>query len=168
MVAVGQTRWRPAYVGIGSNLQSPARQVANAFDLLAAIRDTRLVRCSALYRSAPFGGVEQPDFINAAAALLTQLDARALLDELKSIEVRRGREAGGVRWGPRVLDLDLLVFAAETIDEPGLTVPHPGIAERNFVLLPLREIAPGLVVPGLGYVARLPVNMDEPTIERIV
>lgn len=163
-----RARWRPAYVGLGSNLQGPAGQLDSAFDLLAAIPDTRLIARSSLYRSAPFGGVEQPDFVNAAAALLTRLSAQQLLDELQSIESRRGRERDGVRWGPRILDLDLLVYANEAIDEAGLTVPHPGIAERNFVLLPLKEIAPGLVVPGLGAVARLPVNLDEPRIERIV
>jgi len=95
------------------------------------------------------------------------LDARELLDELQQIESRRGRQRDEVRWGPRVIDLDLLVFANLSIDEPGLVVPHPGIAERNFVLLPLKEIAPGLVIPGLGPVANLPVNMDEPQIARI-
>ena len=165
---VGKWHWRPAYVGIGSNLQSPAGQVESALELLSSIPETRVVRCSSLYRSAPFGGIEQPDFVNAAAALLTRLSARKLLHELQHIEARRGRQRDEVRWGPRVLDLDLLVYAVETIDEPGLSVPHPGIAERNFVLLPLKEIAPGLVVPGLGPVARLPVNLDEPRIERIV
>ncbi len=165
---VGKAHWRPAYVGIGSNLQSPAGQVESAFELLASMPDTRLVKQSALYRSAAFGGIEQPDFVNAVASLLTRLSARDLLRELQQIEARRGRQRDEVRWGPRVLDLDLLVYAHETIDEPGLVVPHPGIAERNFVLLPLKEIAPGLEVPGLGPVSSLPVNLDEPRIERIV
>ena len=134
---------------------------------LSTIDRTRLIRRSALYRSAPFGGIEQPDYVNAAAVLLTALDARQLLEELQQIELRRGRQRDGMRWGPRVIDLDLLVFASQSIEEPGLVVPHPGIAERNFVLLPLKEIAPGLVIPGLGPVANLPVNMDEPKIERI-
>ncbi len=168
MASAAKAHWRPAYVGIGSNLQSPAKQVESALELLATIPRTRLTRRSALYRSAPFGGIEQPDFVNAAAALLTRLGAHELLDELQGIEARRGRQRGAVRWGPRLLDLDLLVYAAETIDDPDLVVPHPGIAERNFVLLPLKEIAPGLVIPGLGPVARLPVNLDEPRIERIV
>ena len=168
MKAIGKKHWRPAYVGLGSNLQGPTGQLESAMELLTTIGDTRLVSRSSLYRSAPFGGIEQPDYINAAAAVLTELDARELLDELKKIEARRGRERGGQRWGPRVIDLDLLVFANQTIDEPGLTVPHPGIAERNFVLLPLKEIAPGLVIPGLGQLASLPINMDEPQIARIV
>jgi 2-amino-4-hydroxy-6-hydroxymethyldihydropteridine diphosphokinase len=121
-----------------------------------------------MYRSAPFGGVEQADFINAAAALLTQLSARELLNEMQAIERARGREPGGVRWGPRVLDLDLLVYSDAVVNEPDLTLPHPGIAERNFVLLPLSELAPDLHVPGLGRLAGIPVNSNEPRIERIV
>ena len=159
--------WRPAYVGVGSNLQMPARQVEDAFDLLANIEGSRLVRRSSLYRSTPFGGIEQPDFVNAAAALLTTLGPSDFLAALQAIEKRQGRERDGARWGPRVLDLDLLVFGGESIERPGITVPHPGIAERNFVLLPLGEIAPDLVIPGLGRVANLPVNMDEPSISRI-
>lgn len=167
MTSMSSTRWRPAYVGLGSNLQGPSGQLESAIESLAKIDRTRLIRRSALYRSAPLGGIEQPDYVNAAAALLTALDARELLERLQQIEQRRGRQRDGMRWGPRIIDLDLLVFADQSIDEPGLTVPHPGIAERNFVLLPLREIAPGLVIPGLGPVANLTVNRDEPRIERI-
>ncbi len=159
--------WRPAYVGLGSNLDNPAQQLEAAFELLDEIPRSRLVARSSLYRSAPFGGVEQPDFINAAAALLTMLTARELLQKLQGIERKRGRERGGVRWGPRVLDLDLLVFSNARMDEPGLEVPHPGIAERNFVLLPLCELAPDLVVPGLGRVQNISVNEQDPRIARI-
>lgn len=160
-------RWYPAYVGLGSNLQGPAAQVQTAFELLAEMPATRLIARSSLYRSAPYGGVEQPEFVNAAAALLTQLSARQLLMELKQIESRRGRDGDEVRWGPRVLDLDLLVYSSETICEDGLVVPHPGISERNFVLLPLLELAPELAIPGLGRLASLPVNASEPLIEKI-
>ncbi len=159
--------WFPAYIGLGSNLHDPARQLESAFERLASIPDTRLIRQSSLYRSAPFGGVEQPDFVNAVAAVLTQLSAEQLLRELQRIEAEHGRERGDVRWGPRVLDLDLLVYADQRMDDPELTVPHPGIAERNFVLLPLQEIAPALSVPGLGKVMKLQVNLDEPNISRI-
>lgn len=159
--------WRPAYVGLGSNLDNPAQQLEAAFELLDEIPRSRLVARSSLYRSAPFGGVEQPDFINAVAALLTMLTARELLQKLQGIERKRGRERGGVRWGPRVLDLDLLVFSNARMDEPGLEVPHPGIAERNFVLLPLCELAPDLVVPGLGRVRNISVNEQDPRIARI-
>jgi 2-amino-4-hydroxy-6-hydroxymethyldihydropteridine diphosphokinase len=159
--------WVPVYVGIGSNLQMPARQIQDAIGLLENMPESRLVRQSSLYRSAPFGGVEQPDFVNAVAAMLTTLPPREFLEALQRIEMRQGRERNGTRWGPRILDLDLLVYSHATIGESGMTVPHPGIAERNFVLLPLGEIAPELVVPGLGRVADLPVNTDEPAISRI-
>jgi 2-amino-4-hydroxy-6-hydroxymethyldihydropteridine diphosphokinase len=162
-----RTHWYPAYVGVGSNLDNPARQVEDALSLLDQLPDTRLVTRSALYRSAPFGGVEQPAFVNAVAALLTTLEPLALLEQLKALERRQGREADGVRWGPRVLDLDLLVYSDRCIEEPQLRVPHPGIAERNFVLLPLGEIAPQLVIPGLGRVSGIPVDSTEPAISRI-
>ena len=162
------TRWCPAYVGVGSNLQSPARQVETAIELLAEIEQTRLVRTSSLYRSAPFGGIEQPDFVNAVAAVVTQLGPGEMLAALHEIEASRGRERDDTRWGPRVLDLDLLVYSDRQVETPELRLPHPGISERNFVLLPLGEIAPDLVIPGLGRVASIPVNMDEPNISRIV
>ena len=160
--------WYPAYIGLGSNLQGPARQLEDAFALLHEISQTRLLRYSSLYRSAPFGGIEQPDFVNAVAALLAQLSAQELLRDLQRIETARGRERGAVRWGPRLLDLDLLVYSSQTIDEAELTVPHPGIAERNFVLLPLGEIAPDLDIPGLGRVSNLDVNLNEPAISKLV
>lgn len=160
--------WVPAYIGLGSNLQGPCGQLESAFDLLASIPKTRSIARSSLYRSAPFGGIEQPDFVNAVASLLTRLSARQLLAELQAIETRRGRDHGAARWGPRVLDLDLLVYGRQRIDEPGLVVPHPGIAERNFVSLPLLEVAPGLEIVGLGRLATLPINRDEPKISQIV
>jgi 2-amino-4-hydroxy-6-hydroxymethyldihydropteridine diphosphokinase len=164
---LAEPAWRPAYVGVGSNLGTPLRQVEGAIKALGRMPRTRLIASSARYRSAPFGGVEQADFVNAAVALLTRLDPPELLAELKSLEHRFGRRPGGVRWGPRELDLDLLVYAGETLDTPELRLPHPGIAERNFVLLPLRELAPDLHIPGLGRVASLPVDADEPRITRI-
>jgi 2-amino-4-hydroxy-6-hydroxymethyldihydropteridine diphosphokinase len=161
------THWYPAYIGIGSNLQGPARQVEAAANLLGEQDGIRMEATSSLYRSTAFGGIEQPDFVNAVAAVLTTLAPADLLARLKAIENRQGRDGDEVRWGPRVIDLDLLVYSGQTIDEPALAVPHPGIGERNFVLLPLGEIAPDLVVPGLGRVASIPVNMDEPNISRI-
>lgn len=143
--------WVPAYVGIGSNLGDSAARVRAAFDALAALPDTRLIARSSLYRTRPFGPVEQGDFINAVAGLLTQLDAGALLAAIRGIEAAAGR-LRAERWGPRTLDLDLLVFGDERIDTADLTVPHPGIAERGFVLAPLHEIAPTLAVPGMGRV----------------
>lgn len=161
------THWYPAYVGIGSNLQGPVRQVEAAAALLNERDGLRVVATSSLYRSAAFGGVEQPDFVNAVVAILTTLPAVELLAELQALENRLGRERDEQRWGPRVIDLDLLVYAGQTIEVPELVVPHPGIQERNFVLLPLGEIAPDLVIPGLGRVAGIPVNMIEPKISRI-
>ncbi len=157
-----------AYVGVGSNLSHPARQVEDALDQLTELEDAEMLSRSSLYRSSPLGGIEQPDFINAVAGVATTRDARGLLLQLQSVEAARGRERDGQRWGPRILDLDLLVFGDERISEEGLEVPHPGIADRNFVLLPLREIAPDLVVPGLGPVAEIDVNTSEPRIELIV
>jgi 2-amino-4-hydroxy-6-hydroxymethyldihydropteridine diphosphokinase len=161
-----KSHWYPAYIGLGSNLQMPTRQVKAAIDLVGDVPKTQVVTVSPLYRSAPFGGVEQPDFVNAVAALLTQLSPSELLAELKNIEMRQGRERNDKRWGPRVIDLDLLIYASAVIERPDVTVPHPGVGERNFVLLPLLDIAPDLVVPGLGRVAAIPVN-DEPSISRI-
>ena len=138
------------YVGVGSNLDDPLKQVESALGKLAAIPRTRLIRKSSLWRSEPFGGVKQPEFVNAAASLLTRLEPLGLLLELQRIENENGRKRDEVRWGPRILDLDLLVYAGQTIDLPELQVPHPGIAERNFVLLPLKEIAPLISIPGLG------------------
>jgi len=149
--------WMPAYVGLGSNLSQPSRQLRAALECLSATEGVRVYAVSGTYRSAPLGGIEQPDFLNACAALMTRLSARALLDAFKDIEGKLGRDRSARRWGPRTIDLDLLVFGSHRIDEPGLSVPHPGIASRNFVLLPLRDIAPELQIPGVGRVADLPV-----------
>ena len=161
--------WRPAYIGIGSNLDSPQDQVAQAVVALGEIDNTVLVRTSPLYRSAPLDGSEQPDYINAVSAVLTRLDAAALLNSLRKIEVSQGRTRSGDKWGPRTLDLDLLVFSSESIDRADLKVPHPGIAERNFVLLPLVDIAPHMRIPGLGIVSRLAAGADteKPRIEKL-
>jgi 2-amino-4-hydroxy-6-hydroxymethyldihydropteridine diphosphokinase len=147
--------WRPAYIAVGSNVEGPRAQVLKALDALRALATTKVVLVSRLYETKPFGPVAQPDFVNAVAGVLTQLDARALLDALKTIETTFGRPTVHEKWGPRVIDLDLLVYGRERIAQPGLTVPHPGIPERNFVLYPLADIAPDLDVPGLGRVAGL-------------
>lgn len=149
------TWWRPAYVGLGSNLGEPARQVLEACERLQALPATRLLLISPLYQSRPLGPIAQPDFVNAVAGVLTQLEPRALLDGLRSIEAALGRPAVHEHWGPRVIDLDLLSYARERGTDPVLTLPHPGIVERNFVLYPLADIAPDLDLPGLGRVAEL-------------
>jgi 2-amino-4-hydroxy-6-hydroxymethyldihydropteridine diphosphokinase len=160
-------RWVPAYVALGSNLDDPRTQVERALAALAGLPDTRRVLSSSLYRSRPFGPVTQPDFVNAVAGVLTRLDPAALLAQLKALEARLGRERPVVRWGPRRIDLDLLVHGAARIVEPGLEVPHPGIAERAFVLVPLAEVAPDLVVPGRGRVRDLLVRVDSADLERL-
>jgi len=146
--------WRPAYVAIGSNLNHPQARVLEAFERLAALRAVRSVLRSRLYHTRPMGPQDQPDFVNAAAGLLTQVGARGLLEDLLGIEQAMGRNRQE-RWGPRVIDLDLVWMLGETIDEPGLTVPHPGVSMRNFVLYPLADIAPTLAIPGHGTVSDL-------------
>ena len=147
--------WQPAYVGVGSNLADPRAQVEGAFAKLARLPRSRLELTSRLYASRPMGPIAQPDFVNAAAGLLTRLTPEGLLTELRAIETAMGRPAERVRWGPRVIDLDLLSYARERRTEASLTLPHPGIVDRNFVLYPLNEIAPDLDLPGLGRVAEL-------------
>ena len=147
--------WTPAYVALGSNLDEPLTQIAAAFDALSGLTGTRLVVRSRLYRSDPLGPQPQPEFVNAAAGVLTQLTPRALLDALKSIKARMGRGSPVVRWGPRRIDLDLIVYGDARIAEDQLTVPHPGAPSRNFVLYPLCDIAPTLLIPGHGRVSEL-------------
>lgn len=144
-----------AYVGIGSNLDDPVAQARRAVAALRVLPDTRLAAVSSLYRSAPLGGADQPDYVNAVAALDTRLDARRLLAALHDIEAAQGRDRSAGRWASRTLDLDLLVHGDECHAEEDLIVPHPGIAEREFVLGPLYELAPELEIPGLGQVAEL-------------
>lgn len=149
-----------AYVGLGSNLEQPERHVRQALRALDAIAGTHLLRHSRLYRTPPWGRGEQPDFINAVAQVATSLPARALLDALLAIEREHGRRRDGTRWGPRTLDLDLLVYDDVRLAEPGLVLPHPRIAERAFVLLPLAELAPELVIAGIGRVHELLAGVD--------
>jgi len=160
--------WRPAYIGIGSNLEKPVRQIEQGVDALNDIEDTILVSQSPFYTSAPFGPVSQPDFVNGVIGLLTALEPRELLRRLQAIEDAQGRDRSVDRWGPRTLDLDLLACGGLEIDDKALQLPHPGIAERNFVLLPWAEIAPEFKIPGLGSVARLAHLVPaEPRIEKL-
>jgi len=143
-----------AFVGLGANLGDPVVQVTRALAALAELDDTRVVRTSSLYRTAPIGHADQPDYINAVALLDTGLAPYTLLDCLQGIERTAGRERT-FRNAPRVLDLDLLLYGDQVIATPGLVVPHPRMHERAFVLAPLVEIAPDVVVPGHGVAAEL-------------
>lgn len=151
---------RAAFVALGSNLEVPREQVLRALDALAAIPKTRCTGRSSLYRSQPLGPVDQPPFVNAVARLETGLAPRALLDALLAIERAHGRIRDGARWGPRTLDLDLLLYEDLVLAEPGLTLPHPGLTTRAFVLYPLAELAPDLVVPGAGPIHTLIDQVD--------
>jgi 2-amino-4-hydroxy-6-hydroxymethyldihydropteridine diphosphokinase len=141
------------YVGIGSNLDSPLEQVKSAIRELNSLPETHCTGQSACYRSTPMGPQDQPDYINAVVALETRLSPRSLLHELQQLEQAHGRLRGGSRWGPRTLDLDILLYADEVIDDPDLQIPHPGIMQRNFVLFPLYEVAPEIIIPGAGRLA---------------
>jgi 2-amino-4-hydroxy-6-hydroxymethyldihydropteridine diphosphokinase len=138
-----------AFVALGANLADPLVQVRAAIEALSSLPDSRLLRASSLYRSAPVGIHGQPDFINAVAALETELAPHALLSALFDIEARFGRRRDFHR-APRTLDLDLLLYEAETIDTPDLQIPHPRMHLRAFVLAPLLEIAPDCLIPGRG------------------
>jgi len=138
-----------AFVGIGANIGDAAGQVRAAINALAALSNTRLLAASSLYRTAPVGYAEQPDFVNAAVLLETALAARALLAELQALERVHGRERR-FKNAPRTLDLDLLLYGDLLVDEPGLSVPHPRLHERAFALAPVVEIDPECVIPGRG------------------
>ena len=143
-----------AAIALGSNLEDPEAQVRRGFDELAALPETRVTARSSLYRTAPVGYAEQPDFVNACALVDTRLAPRALLDELLAIEKRHGR-VRAVPNGPRTLDLDIVLYGEATVAEPGLAIPHPRAHERAFVLQPLLEVWPDAVIPGRGRAADL-------------
>ena len=154
------------YVALGSNLENPSAQVQLGFAALAALPATRLVARSSLYASKPVGYSDQPDFINAVAALETALAPRALLDALLAIERRQGRMRR-FQNSPRTLDLDVLLYGDLQLNEPDLVIPHPRIQERAFVLVPLAEIAPECVIPGRGELANLLSAIDTSTVTRL-
>lgn len=155
-----------AYIGLGSNLDDPESQVRRACDALARLPDSRLMRVSPLYRSDPVGPPGQPDYINAVAMLETALPPESLLDALQGIEQAHGRERLE-HWGPRTLDLDILLYGDQRIASDRLTVPHPYLAERPFVLYPLADIAPDIVVPGHGPLADLLADCPPAGLERL-
>ncbi|WKL83082.1 2-amino-4-hydroxy-6-hydroxymethyldihydropteridine diphosphokinase [Raoultella ornithinolytica] len=135
------------YIAIGSNLASPLEQVNAAVTALAAIPDSRMVAVSSFYRTPPLGPQDQPDYLNATVALDTHLQAEALLDHTQRIELQQGRQRKAERWGPRTLDLDIMLFGDAVINSERLTVPHYDMKNRGFMLWPLYEIAPTLHFP---------------------
>ena len=157
-----------ALIGLGGNLGDAAATLRQTFRELDALPETRLLRASKLYRSRAWGRTDQPDFINAVAMIETALDARALLDAMLGIEHDAGRERhADQRWGPRTLDLDLLLYGDAVIDEPGLHVPHPHLHERSFALVPLVEIAPDAMIPGIGAARDALAKLDPSDIEAL-
>ena len=149
-----------AYVALGSNLGHCRATLEAAVDALGALPQCRLAGVSRIYRTPPWGRLDQPDFLNAVVRLHTTLRPLALLDALMAIERRFGRTRDGERWGPRTLDLDLLHMDGEVLADSRLTLPHPRIAERAFVLCPLADLAPDLALPGQGRVADLLQQVD--------
>ena len=148
-----------AFIALGSNLEDPVAQVGAGLRALAALPRTRLIGASSFYRNPPAGYRDQPDFVNAVAQIETRLGPRALLDALLTIERSHGRVRDFPN-APRTLDLDVLLYGEQAVCEVGLTIPHPRMLERAFVLVPLAEIAPAAVVPGAGPVARLATRLD--------
>ncbi|MDY0419040.1 2-amino-4-hydroxy-6-hydroxymethyldihydropteridine diphosphokinase [Enterobacter sp. 170198] len=136
-----------AYIAIGSNLASPLEQVNAAVQALGEIPQSKIVAVSSFYRTPPLGPQDQPDYLNAAVVLETALDAETLLDNTQRIELQQGRVRKAERWGPRTLDLDIMLFGYETINTERLTVPHYDMKNRGFMLWPLFEVAPDLIFP---------------------
>jgi 2-amino-4-hydroxy-6-hydroxymethyldihydropteridine diphosphokinase len=149
-----------AFVGIGANLGDREGTLRRALRLLGDRDGVTVVAVSSLRETAPVGYLDQPSFLNGAARLETELSPRELLGALLDVERELGRDRSGPRYGPRTVDLDLLLYDGVELDEPGLAVPHPRLHERRFVLEPLAELAPGLVVPGRGPVERLLAELD--------
>jgi len=148
------------YIGLGSNLGKPLQQIESAILELQAMAVESTMVVSSFYETKPVGPQDQPDFINAVASFHTELDANTLLDQLFVIEDKHNRQRQGEQWGPRTLDLDLLLYGDEVITSDRLTVPHPGMHERAFVLQPLLQIAPECRIPGRGVVSALLKQCD--------
>ncbi|EIE1226622.1 2-amino-4-hydroxy-6-hydroxymethyldihydropteridine diphosphokinase [Vibrio vulnificus] len=150
-----------AYIAIGSNLADPVSQTKSAIEALKTLPKSRLLVASQLYSSTPMGPQDQPDYINAVAAIETELTPLELLDCTQAIELEQGRVRKEKRWGPRTLDLDIILYGDEVIDSERLTVPHYGMKEREFVLYPLAEIAPNLTLPDGTELSRLLTLVDK-------
>ena len=156
------------YVGLGSNLEDPVAQVLEAVEELEMIPDSILVSRSSLYRGKPMGPADQPDYVNAVVAMDTLLSAANFLQELIRIEDLQGRVRDGEKWGPRIIDLDLLMYGKQKINTPDLTVPHPGMHERDFVIIPLSELAGDVNVPGQGRLTALINKCENHSLRKLV
>ncbi|HET9033434.1 MAG TPA: 2-amino-4-hydroxy-6-hydroxymethyldihydropteridine diphosphokinase [Dokdonella sp.] len=156
-----------AFVGLGGNLGDPVAQIESALKALDQSPQTRLIRHSGFYRTPPWGITEQAEFVNAVAEIETTLSPFQLLRELLRIEVEAGRLRDETRWGPRLIDLDLLLYGESMIDEDNLRVPHPRMAERAFVMVPLAELEPSLSLPEHGVVSALLAGLDTSTCIRL-
>lgn len=156
------------YIGMGSNLDQPLTQLNKAVEAMNSIAQTTVTGCSPVYRSAPVGYTDQPDFVNAVCELQTSLSATDMLKQLQKIEQHQGRvRESGQRYGPRTLDLDLLLYGQQQINEPGLIVPHPRLHQRAFVLYPLSDLEPDLQIPGHGSLAELKAGCSDQVLNRI-
>ena len=156
-----------AYIGLGSNLDDPQRQLKQALEAIEKLTSVKVIAVSSLYRSQPMGPQDQPDYVNAVCSIETSLLPLQLLDELQTIELAQGRIREGERWGPRTLDLDILLYGGKTITSDRLNIPHPGMLERNFVLWPLHEIAPDLIIPERGPLAAFLEKIDKQGLEAV-
>ncbi|MFT5758076.1 MAG: 2-amino-4-hydroxy-6-hydroxymethyldihydropteridine diphosphokinase [Alteromonadaceae bacterium] len=149
-----------AFIGLGSNLSDPQTQIVNAIDAIAQIDNSSIEAVSSLYYSRPMGPQDQPDYMNAVLSLNSNLPALVLLDALQAIENKSGRVRKDERWGARILDLDILLYGSDIINTERLTIPHYGIKSREFVLLPLAEIAPELYLPDGDSIHTLSKSID--------
>jgi 2-amino-4-hydroxy-6-hydroxymethyldihydropteridine diphosphokinase len=157
---------RSCYIGLGSNIEGPRQQVIQAISELAELPSSTLLKTSSLYISKPLGPQDQPDFVNAVAELETSLPALKLLSHLQEIENSHFRSRIE-HWGPRTLDLDILLYGADEIANADLQIPHPEIRNRNFVLIPLYEIAAELTIPGMGKLSELIEQIDRSDLKKI-
>ena len=155
-----------AFLGLGSNLDSPLDQLFNAVKAIETIPSTSLIQTSSFYKNRPVGPQDQPDFLNAVVSIDTGLTPDKLLDHLQNIELQQGRTRN-IRWGARTLDLDILLFGSEIIKSARLVIPHPEMHKRAFVLQPLYEIAPDLVIPGQGPLKKLVQNINPDDLQKL-
>ncbi len=166
---MNNTVYEKCFIGLGSNLAEPRRQLENAIKALKGLPECDVLQVSSFYLSQPMGPQDQPDYVNGVVEIATALSPSSLLERLQEIENKQGRKRRGEQWGPRTLDLDVLIFGQLTMQTPQLTIPHYGIAERSFVLYPLAELVAGsFVIPGLGSLEALLERCPKDDLIRLV